>query len=59
MRVFGEGLGGGYRTPPNERDVSAANAEKGGFGGQEKHPNGQLSTGGFRARGFKNDLKMI
>ena len=35
-RVFGEGLGGGYRTPPNERDVSAANAEKGGGLGSGK-----------------------
>ena len=35
-RVFGEGLGGGYRTPPNEHDVSAANAERGGGWGGGK-----------------------
>jgi hypothetical protein len=33
---LGEGLGGGYRTPPNERDVSAANTEKGGVWGGRK-----------------------
>jgi hypothetical protein len=48
---FGEGLGG-LPHPPNERDVSAANAEKGVWG-EGRHPNGQLSTGGFRARGLE------
>ena len=33
MRANGEGLGGGYGTPPNEHEVSEANAEKGGSGG--------------------------
>jgi hypothetical protein len=35
LRAFGEGLGGGYCTPPNHRDVSEANSDFGGVrGGQ-------------------------
>jgi hypothetical protein len=56
VRVFGEGLGGGYRTPPNERDVSAANAEKGGgWGGGKASKLASYPQAVFA----RADLKMI
>jgi hypothetical protein len=55
--LFGEGLGGGYCTPPNGRDVSEANSFLGGPGGvfaplfvapQQSYPQAFFARAGYQ-----------
>ena len=48
--VSGEGLGGGYRTPPNRTRRERSELVLGGLGGAKMRPIRKLSTGAFRAR---------
>ena len=57
--TFGEGLGGGYRTPPNRTWRERSELRLGGLGGRKTAAERKLSTGDFSRARIREGLKMI